>query len=132
MLMFVCVALCALMAVAMPQDSQVTGLLQPEEGELGEHQKIVGATIDLLPDIADVLQRVGNRQSTNSENVQRIIVDFLPITRKILKATADVEGREVNKEDVQRIYAAEAVMPSVVEFMEKLRDMDLFSSQKQQ
>ncbi|KAG7167009.1 uncharacterized protein LOC121868765 [Homarus americanus] len=136
-----CMAACASVALGQPQNYQTprshetyqaTGILQPESADLGENQRLVAATIDILPEITEVLQRVGNSRSTDPERVQQVMLDFLPLSRKVLKATADAEGKELNRKDIQDINAAEAVMPSVIEFMNKLREMDFFGTEQQQ
>lgn len=150
-----CVALCSSLAAAKPQsyvppakpqnfvsparpqhftvqnkgqNYQSLGVLQPQSRDLGDQEKIVAATIDLLPEIADLFERVTRERSNNPERIQEIIQEFMPITRKIMYATADVEGRSIPVEDIQRFNAAEAVMPSVITFMNRLRDMDFFGT----
>ncbi|XP_071551402.1 uncharacterized protein [Panulirus ornatus] len=108
---------------------QALGVLEPQSRDLGAQEKIVAATIDLLPEIADLFERVTRDRSNDPERIQQIMVDFLPITRKVMYATADVEGRSIPVEDIHRFNAAEAVMPSVITFMNRLRDMDFFGTQ---
>ncbi|XP_071551414.1 uncharacterized protein [Panulirus ornatus] len=143
-----CVAFCASLAAALPQNYaaaptkarnyqplkntrnyQALGVLEPQSRDLGAQEKIVAATIDLLPEIADLFERVTRERSNDPERIQQIMVDFLPITRKVMYATADVEGRSIPVEDLHRFNAAEAVMPSVITFMNRLREMDFFGTQ---
>ncbi|XP_053626693.2 uncharacterized protein [Cherax quadricarinatus] len=108
------------------QTYRATGVLKPESKELGSSERLVAATIDLLPEIADVFERVGGVSSNDPEAVQQAIVEFLPLTRTSIKAAAEAEGREVNEDHLRRLSAAEAVMPAVNDFMNRLRRINFF------
>ncbi|XP_042880519.1 uncharacterized protein LOC122258574 isoform X1 [Penaeus japonicus] len=114
---------------ALPQSYETLGVLQPESPrELGEYENMVAATIDVLPEITKVLSKVTqNRDAANdSEQIQQMVLDFLPITRKVMEATQKAEGTEIPEDVQHRFNAAERVMPHVVTFMNQLRDMDFF------
>jgi len=117
------------LAQAAPQRYDTLGVLQPETPrDLGAYENIVGATIDVLPEIVEVFRKVSqNRDRANDpESVQQIMLDFMPITRKVMEATEKAEGNKFSQDTYQRFNAAEKVMPHVVTFMNQLREMDFF------
>ncbi|KAK8728770.1 hypothetical protein OTU49_008923, partial [Cherax quadricarinatus] len=125
-------AVCATLASALPQNYQATGVLQPEDtAELGSYNKVVAATIDLLPEIAEVFERVSGEPSNDPEKVSQIMLEFMPISRKAWRSAADVEGRTIKEEDLHRFNAAEAVLPSVITFMNRLRNMNFLDTNAQ-
>ncbi|XP_045612580.1 uncharacterized protein [Procambarus clarkii] len=132
-----CVFLVASLAAAAPQNYpfgqpaqtyQATGVLEPESADLGSNERIVAATIDILPELAEVFERIGVDGFSDGERGQKAMLEFLPLTRKLLKAKADAEGTEVRKEDLQRVNAAEAVMPAVNDFVNRLRKLNVYGS----
>ncbi|KAK7073120.1 hypothetical protein SK128_013401 [Halocaridina rubra] len=121
---------CLALGTSAPQTYEAIGVLQPQtpdDGSLGSYDKLVSATINLLPDIADVFERVSRDHKPNDPlRVQEIFMDFMPITRKVMRATEEVDGRSFSEDEWHRFNAAEAVMPSVLTFMNNLREMDFF------
>ncbi|XP_063606570.1 uncharacterized protein LOC134781319 [Penaeus indicus] len=114
---------------AAPQGYEALGVLQPESPrDLGDYENVVAATIDVLPEIVEVFRKVSqNRDRANDpESVQQIMLDFMPITRKVMEATEKAEGRKISDDTYHRFNAAEKVMPHVVTFMNQLREMDFF------
>ncbi|XP_027227645.1 uncharacterized protein [Penaeus vannamei] len=114
---------------AAPQRYQALGVLQPESPrDLGDYENIVGATIDVLPDIVEVFSKITQARGKASEPqiINRVMTEFLPITRKVMEATEKVEGTKIPDDTYHRFNAAERVMPHVVTFMNQLRDMDFF------
>ncbi|XP_027227637.2 uncharacterized protein [Penaeus vannamei] len=114
---------------ASPQRQQALGVLQPQNSrDLGDYENIVAATIDVLPEIVKVFNKISQSQGKASEPqiINRVMTEFLPITRKLIEATEKVEGTKIPDDTHHRFNAAERVMPHVVTFMEQLRDMDLF------
>lgn len=55
--------------------------------------------------------------------MRRVITGFMPITRRLLKVQV---AQDVDREQLLAVNAAEAVMPSVWSFTERLRTMQLF------
>ncbi|XP_037794793.1 uncharacterized protein LOC119590100 [Penaeus monodon] len=126
--LFVAAAVLCLSRAA-PQRYQALGVLQPESPrDLGDYENVVAATIDVLPDIVKLFRKVSeNRDRANDpENVQQLMLDFMPITRKVIQATEKAEGRKISQDTYHRFNAAERVMPHVVTFMNQLREMDFF------
>ncbi|XP_071547304.1 uncharacterized protein [Panulirus ornatus] len=122
-----CVVLFASLAAALPQGYHAEGVLEVDSGDLGPHDRLVAATIDILPEIAEVLERVQTDTfPVPPERQQEIVDEFIPLTRKIVLAQAKAEGRNAPKDALQRINAIEAVMPSVNNFMNRMRDINLF------
>ncbi|XP_066977850.1 uncharacterized protein [Macrobrachium rosenbergii] len=125
------VAIFCIIVQAQPSDRyEALGVLQPDIGSLGPHEKSVAATIELLPEIAQVFEDVASEQSYDPSDAGSIMrlstLVFLPISKKVLLKTAEAEGRKVNVEDIYSLNAAEAVMPSVVSFMERLQAAEFF------
>ncbi|XP_047494464.1 uncharacterized protein LOC125042693 [Penaeus chinensis] len=114
---------------ASPQRYQAVGVLQPQGSrDLGEYENIVAATIDVLPEIVKVFSKVTQARGRANEPqiIHRLMMDFMPITRKVMEATEKVEGTKISDDTYHRFNAAERVMPHVVTFMDQLRDMDFF------
>ncbi|XP_068204763.1 uncharacterized protein [Palaemon carinicauda] len=115
---------------AHPDHYEATGVLHPDTRELGPHEKSVAATIELLPDIAEVFEQIASDPALDRKDAGSIMrlstLAFLPITKKVLVKTAEAEGRKVNLDDIYSLNAAEAVAPSVVSFMERLGGTDFF------
>ncbi|XP_037794789.1 uncharacterized protein LOC119590096 [Penaeus monodon] len=114
---------------ASPQRYQAVGVLQPQTSrDLGNYENIVAATIDVLPEIVKVFSKVTQARGRASEPqiIQRLMMDFMPITRKVMEATEKAEGTKIPEDTYQGFNAAERVMPHVVTFMDQLRDMDFF------
>ncbi|XP_027227643.1 uncharacterized protein [Penaeus vannamei] len=114
---------------ASPQRYQALGVLQPQNSrDLGDYENIVAATIDVLPEIVKVFSKITQARGRPSEPqiINRVMTEFLPITRKVMEATEKVEGTKIPDDTYHRFNAAERVMPHVVTFMEQLRAMDFF------
>ncbi|XP_045612581.1 uncharacterized protein [Procambarus clarkii] len=126
-----CLVVCVSLAAPAPQVYQASGVLQPDTADLGPYDKVVAATIDLLPEITQVFERVGRVRSDDPEQVSRVIQEFMPVSRKAWKAAAEVDGTSIKEEDLYRFNAAEAVLPSVITFMNQLRDMQFLGGDSQ-
>ncbi|XP_047494633.1 uncharacterized protein LOC125042788 [Penaeus chinensis] len=114
---------------AAPQRQQVLGVLQPQGSrDLGEYENIAAATIDVLPEIVKVFSKVAEARGKTNEpqTIQRLMLDFMPVTRKVIEATEKAEGRKIPKDTYHRFNAAERVMPHVVTFMDQFMNMDFF------
>ncbi|XP_047494567.1 uncharacterized protein LOC125042753 [Penaeus chinensis] len=114
---------------ASPQRYQALGVLQPEgPRELGDYENVVAATIDVLPDIVEVFRKVtqSRGKANEPEQIQRVMTEFMPLTRKVMEATEKAEGTKIPDDTYHRFNAAEKVMPHVVTFMSQLREMDFF------
>ncbi|KAK7073121.1 hypothetical protein SK128_013402 [Halocaridina rubra] len=116
-----------------PQIYQAAGVLKPETKSAGKYDNIVSSTIDILPEITEVFQKItadhGRSNPNDAAYVERVINAFLPISKKVLFATAKAEGRAVQSEQLEALNAAEAVMPAVFRFMESLRKNDFFNTE---
>ncbi|XP_042880517.1 uncharacterized protein LOC122258573 [Penaeus japonicus] len=124
-------ATCA--CVASAQTYEALGVLQPETPrELGKHEGVVAATIDILPEIARVLKEFSARMARSqddpfdSQNIFEILMAFMPLTRKILFAVAEAEGRIVSEEELQRLDRAEEILPSALNFILELQGSEFF------
>ncbi|XP_068204765.1 uncharacterized protein [Palaemon carinicauda] len=111
---------------AAPQVYEAGNVKYPATGDFGYLDSLVAETINILPDISGVFGRITKDRSTDSSRVQDVMMEFLPITRKVMKATEKVDGKKFSRGQWDRFNAAEAVMPSVLSFMDSLRDMDFF------
>ncbi|KAG7167005.1 uncharacterized protein LOC121868687 [Homarus americanus] len=124
------VVMCVYTASAMPQTYEALGVLQPSTRDLGPYDNMVAATIDILPEIAQVFEQITSdpARSNNFDSgfVERVILAFLPISRKVMEAMAKAEGKSVQQEDLDRLARAEAIMPSILAFIEKLRTTDFY------
>ncbi|XP_042880522.1 uncharacterized protein LOC122258575 [Penaeus japonicus] len=112
---------------ASPQRYQALGVLQPANSRnLGEYENVVAATIDVLPEITKLFSKVTQNRARydKPEQIQQLMMEFMPITRKVMAATEKAEGTEIPDDVYHRFNAAERVMPHVVTFMNQLRDMD--------
>lgn len=108
-------------------------MLQPEKPrDLGKYEGVVAATIDILPEVAKTLKELASRMARSqadpfdSQNMFEILMAFMPVTRRILFAVAEAEGRSVSEEELQRLDRAEKVLPSAFSFMLKLHGSDFF------
>ncbi|XP_064108141.1 uncharacterized protein LOC135216675 [Macrobrachium nipponense] len=117
-------------ASSAPQEYQALGVLQPEAGDVGPYDRMISATIDVLPEMADVFEEIADdpRHPNDPQRIQKVINVFMPLTRRLILANAEVEGRQWAKEDQYRFNAAGAVLPSVFSFMDRLRNKDFFGS----
>lgn len=119
-----CVAVCASLAAAMLQTYQAQAVLTPESRELGAQEKLVSATIDLLPEIADVFERMQSESPIQPQRNMNVVLDFMPLVRKVMQVQAEVEDKSLPEEVVHQINAVEVLIPHVNTFLEKLRQMD--------
>ncbi|KAK7073123.1 hypothetical protein SK128_013404 [Halocaridina rubra] len=112
------------------RSNEPTGVLTPESGNL---RGVAEATLELLPELSAVFSQISSDPGRSNPNdpkyVQRVISAFLPFSRKVPLATAKAEGRVVPKEELNRLDAAEAAMPAVFQFMNRLRENDFFETQ---
>ncbi|XP_027227648.1 uncharacterized protein [Penaeus vannamei] len=125
--LFVAAAVLCLSRAA-PQSYEGLGVLQPETPrDLGAYENVVAATIDVLPDIVELFRKLSrNRDRANDpEDAQQMLLDFMPITRKVMEATEKAGGAGISQDTYHRLNAAEKVMPHMVTFMDRLREMDL-------
>ncbi|XP_068203966.1 uncharacterized protein [Palaemon carinicauda] len=113
-----------------PQEYEALGVLQPEAGDVGPYDRIISATVDVLPEMADVFEEIADdpRHPNDPQRIQKIINVFMPLTRRLIVANAEVEGRQWAKDDQYRFNAAGAVLPSVFNFMDRLRNKDFFGA----
>nr|XP_027227647.1 uncharacterized protein LOC113819638 [Penaeus vannamei] len=124
-------AICACAASA--QTYEALGVLQPAKPkDLGKHEGVVAATIDILPEVAKTLKELTSRMTRSqadpfdSQNIFEILMAFMPVTRRILFAVAEAEGRSVSEEELQRLDRAEKILPSAFKFMLKIQGSDFF------
>ncbi|XP_042880515.1 uncharacterized protein LOC122258571 [Penaeus japonicus] len=124
-------ATCA--CVASAQTYEALGVLQPARSrDLGKHESVVAATIDILPEVAKTLNELTSQMTRSqddpfdSQNIFEILMAFMPVTRKILFAVAKAEGRTVSEKELQRLDRAEKLLPSAFKFMLKLQGSEFF------
>lgn len=122
---------CACGVRASSQTYSSLGVLHPSSNtDLGPYGNMVAAVIDILPEITEVFQQLADDPARSADFdpdfVQRVIMAFLPISRKVLEASAKAEGRTVRPKELERLAAAEKVLPSVFAFMEELRKTDFY------
>ncbi|XP_071551251.1 uncharacterized protein [Panulirus ornatus] len=118
-------ALCSCTVTAMPQTYGAVGVLHPQSNtDLGPYENTVAAVIDILPEITDIFQQLaddrGRTANPKPDFVLRAVMAFLPMTRKIMEASAKAEGRAVTPEELQRLNVAEKILPPVFTFMGEL------------
>ncbi|KAK7073118.1 hypothetical protein SK128_013399 [Halocaridina rubra] len=126
--------LCAGSSIGVPRPSpeELLGvLLQETPEDLGRHTNMVNAAIDVLPVIAEAFEEnadtVGRGQDMlNVERIGSFITKMMPASRRLVKLQAEEEGRDVDIDQIRALNAAEVVLPSVWNFMERLRNMQLF------
>ncbi|XP_027227636.1 uncharacterized protein [Penaeus vannamei] len=125
---------CATCACAVSaQRYEALGVLQPARPTgLGDHEKMVTATIEILPDVAKTLRELAMRMARSqddpfdSQNMFEILMAFMPVTRRIMFSVAKAEGRTVSEEELQRLDQAERMFPSAFKFLVKMHGGDLF------
>ncbi|XP_066977848.1 uncharacterized protein [Macrobrachium rosenbergii] len=114
-------------ACAAPTDYQTGAVQHPPTGEYGYLDSLVAETVNILPEITSVFGRVtGAGRSADPAHVQNVMMEFIPLTRRVMMSTENVGDRQFSSGEWQRFNAAEAVMPSVITFMDSLRNMDFF------
>ncbi|KAG7167006.1 uncharacterized protein LOC121868760 [Homarus americanus] len=125
------VCLCACAVKAVPQSYGVLEVSHPEpnQADLGPFENMVSATIDVLPEIREVFQRITSRRDPSADPVslkvmEDIIMSFLPITEKILKISAKAEGRELRPEELERLDRTKEILPAYFRLMNDIAKAD--------
>ncbi|XP_066978405.1 uncharacterized protein [Macrobrachium rosenbergii] len=114
---------------AAPQVYEAGDVVHPKAaGNFGYLDSLVAETVNILPDITEVFDRITEDRSTDHTRVQEVMMEFMPLTRKVMKSTEKVDGKKFSRGQWDRFNAAEAVMPAVLTFMDSLRDMDFFGT----
>ncbi|XP_068204768.1 uncharacterized protein [Palaemon carinicauda] len=113
------------------QRGEPTGELQldtraPNDG-------MVEAVLELLPEVSQIFRQINSDPARSNPNdpdfVYRVIMAFMPLSKKVLEATAKSEGRAVNQEELQRLNAVDSIMPVVIKFMSSMRGVSASDSQ---
>ncbi|XP_066978394.1 uncharacterized protein [Macrobrachium rosenbergii] len=103
--------------------SNPTGELQLDTR--GANEGTVEAIAELLPEISKVFEQINSDPSRSNPNdpdfINRVILAFLPLSKKALEATAKSEGRAVRQEELDRLNQVDVMMPTVIKFMNSLR-----------
>ncbi|XP_066977849.1 uncharacterized protein [Macrobrachium rosenbergii] len=140
-LKIVTVFICVCMVSAVSQGHQQTKSSSPpfeeydhiDYNSLGSYENIVTATVDILPVLSDLFDaltpeaaaiRAGSAFDT--PRLKRIVMALIPVTRKVLQATARAEGRTVSKGVLDRLDALEKTLPSTFDFMTNVRGTDFY------
>lgn len=125
-----CLCVLACSARAAPQNYGVLEVLESQPEDLGPYGNIVAATIDILPDIADVFENISRSRSsldpTDSNSVLDVIMAFIPISEKVLEAMAKAEGRTLRPEERERLHRIKDVLPSYFAFMQNIRSTNFY------
>ncbi|XP_068203968.1 uncharacterized protein [Palaemon carinicauda] len=96
--------------------------------DLGPYANMVAATNAILPEIADVFDRV-NRDARldidpfSPEGIRDAMLAFLPVSRSVLLAAAQVEGRRVTQDDLDRLTKIEHDLPLAFEQISSLNSL---------
>merc|ERR1712142_667570 len=102
---------------------QSLGVLQPQTPkDLGDYEKIVSSTIDIIPEIASTFEKLGRPEPQDPDFINKVMLGFMPLPRKVIKANDEVQGQTLSEDEYQAFNAAERVMP----FMNRLRKMNFF------
>ncbi|XP_069956007.1 uncharacterized protein [Cherax quadricarinatus] len=126
-----CVFLCACAVRAVPQTYGILEVQEPlPNTETGPYANVVDAVIEILPDIADVFEKITRSRDPSSDPadfkvIQDIILSFLPITEKIMRAAAKADGREVKPEELERLARVSKVLPDYFRLIEDITTKDL-------
>ncbi|KAK7073115.1 hypothetical protein SK128_013396 [Halocaridina rubra] len=125
------VCVCLLVTSSKAKIYEVDEIKIPEPKELGRYENLVTTLIDVLPEIADVLEyitRDPEREETlTTDRIGRVLDKFMPIAKSLLKASAVAEDRTLSERDYEALIAAETLLPSAFSFMDRLRDIDFFN-----
>ncbi|XP_071551387.1 uncharacterized protein [Panulirus ornatus] len=123
-----CVWVCS--ARAVPETYGVLEVLEAQPSDMGPYENIVAATIDILPEIADMLVNISKSRSsldfTDSNSVLEVILAFLPISEKVMEAMAKAEGRTLVPEERERLTRIKEVLPSYFAFMQEIRGTNFY------
>ncbi|XP_045612768.1 uncharacterized protein [Procambarus clarkii] len=103
------------------QAYQTPRVVKPDYGQPSSNN---GNVANILKEVGDFFKLVGSGDSKDPERAKQVMLAFVPFTRRVLEASAGVDGANVNKEDLERLGAAEAVMPSVITFLDSLRNIN--------
>nr|XP_027227641.1 uncharacterized protein LOC113819633 [Penaeus vannamei] len=125
---------CATCACAVSaQRYEALGVLRPARAKsLGEHENVVAATIDILPEVAKTMTDLTSKMTRSqadpfdSQNIFEVLMAFMPVTRRILFAVAKAEGRTVTEKELKRLDRAEKILPSAFKFMLRIQGSDFF------
>ncbi|XP_066977812.1 uncharacterized protein [Macrobrachium rosenbergii] len=100
--------------------------------DLGPYENMVAATNAILPEIADVFDKINHDERLNidpfsPEGIRDAIMAFLPVSRSVLLATAQAEGRRVTQEDLDRLARVENELPLAFDYISSLKSPRLYS-----
>ncbi|XP_064108122.1 uncharacterized protein LOC135216665 [Macrobrachium nipponense] len=91
----------------------------------GANDGMVEAVVEFLPEISKVFQQINSDPSLSNPNdpafTNRVILAFMPLSKKAIEAQAKAEGRAVRPEELDRLNQVDVLMPAVMEFMKSLR-----------
>ncbi|XP_068203967.1 uncharacterized protein [Palaemon carinicauda] len=141
--MFICVC----MASATPQGHQQTPTpaspspspsSSPFEDQnhidynsLGSYENVVTSTIEILPVLSDLFDTltpeaaaIRSGRPLDTHRLKKIVLALIPVTRKVLLATARAEDRTVRRGVLGRLEALEKTLPSAFDFIANVRETD--------
>ncbi|XP_068204767.1 uncharacterized protein [Palaemon carinicauda] len=103
----------------------------PEFFGLGSYDDIVSASIDILPEITDVLDHLSATAASSSSVsdpsfIKEVLDRFIPLSKKVYISNAKTHGYPIKQDQISRLNAAERVIPPVFDFMKRMRDSRFF------
>ncbi|XP_064108126.1 uncharacterized protein LOC135216668 [Macrobrachium nipponense] len=99
---------------------------------LGPYENMVAATNAILPELADVFDKISYDKRLNidpfsPEGIRDAIMAFLPISRSVLLAAAQAEGRRVTQDDLDRLATVENELPLAFDYISSLKSLRHYS-----
>ncbi|XP_066977847.1 uncharacterized protein [Macrobrachium rosenbergii] len=120
----------------------VSGALRPETSQvrlsesfgLGSFDDIVSASIDILPEVTDALDHLSATAASSSSvsdpaYIEEVLNRFIPLSKKVYISNAKANGIPIKQDQISKLNAAEVVIPSVFDFMKRMRASDFFEKE---